>query len=259
MSKKNSAWNRWIAVLVATLFLSVTLVAQEKPGAEKARPVKTPHELRREWIASQAPKLIADKAKLQKFIAGLDGLNEFEINEMTNQVLVELEQRRKQQFSALRAANARERAAEAERQQLAAEQLQQQAIPNFFPTPPVIGFVREPYGYYPYPPPYYSYPPPYFPVPAVGYFPVVTWLPSGVSLSASALVSPDRRHVRMSLAPFFSTIGPVYTFNYMTGETRRLPEFDSPSENSQRERPAPPVYDGLRTRSGNEFRRNTRP
>ena len=48
----------------------------------------------------------------------------------------------------------------------------------------------------------------------VGFQPVITMLPQGVSLSASAIVSGDRRYVRMGLTPLFSTIGNVDTFNF---------------------------------------------
>ncbi len=57
----------------------------------------------------------------------------------------------------------------------------------------------------------------------VGYMPVVTWLPEGAALRASAVVSPDRRYVRINATPFFSSIGPVHTFNYHTGQTRVYP------------------------------------
>ena len=53
----------------------------------------------------------------------------------------------------------------------------------------------------------------------VGYFPVITWLPDGTSFGASAVVSPDGRHVRINANPMFSSIGPVYTYNWNTGET----------------------------------------
>ncbi len=54
----------------------------------------------------------------------------------------------------------------------------------------------------------------------VGYLPVITWLPQGTSFGASATVSPDGRYVRTTANPFFSSIGPVYTYNLNTGETR---------------------------------------
>jgi len=37
---------------------------------------------------------------------------------------------------------------------------------------------------------------------------------------ASALVSPDRRYVRVNVTPFFSRITGVSTFNLKTGKTR---------------------------------------
>jgi hypothetical protein len=87
---------------------------------------------------------------------------------------------------------------------------------------------------------------------AAGFFPVITVLPQGASLTASAVVSPDRRHVRITVNPFFSSIGPVDTFNFFTGETRRPLEF-----NPQLREPPPvvPRYDGLRTRSDRNLRR----
>ena len=47
-----------------------------------------------------------------------------------------------------------------------------------------------------------------------GFAPVITTLPSGTQLGASAVVSPDRRYVRMNLQPFFSSVGPVQTFTF---------------------------------------------
>lgn len=55
---------------------------------------------------------------------------------------------------------------------------------------------------------------------AVGYRPIITTLPQGASLAAGAVVSPDRRYVRINAAPFFSSIGPVRTFNLYNGQTR---------------------------------------
>jgi hypothetical protein len=85
-----------------------------------------------------------------------------------------------------------------------------------------------------------------------GFFPVITVLPQGASMTASAVVSPDRRYVRITVNPFFSSIGPVDTFNFFTGETRRPLKF-----NPQLRQPPPvvPRYDGLRTRSDRDPRR----
>jgi tetratricopeptide (TPR) repeat protein len=52
---------------------------------------------------------------------------------------------------------------------------------------------------------------------AAGYQPVITTLPEGANLVATAVVSADRRYVRISAVPFFSTIGDVETFNFATG------------------------------------------
>lgn len=51
----------------------------------------------------------------------------------------------------------------------------------------------------------------------VGYAPVITWLPSGTSLGVGAVVSPDRRYVRITANPFFSSVGPVHTFTFQHG------------------------------------------
>ncbi|MFG0264332.1 MAG: hypothetical protein ACF8AM_04160, partial [Rhodopirellula sp. JB055] len=53
----------------------------------------------------------------------------------------------------------------------------------------------------------------------VGYMPQITSLPEGASLSGLAIISADRRYVRISPAPTFSQIGEVTTFNFVSGET----------------------------------------
>jgi hypothetical protein len=60
---------------------------------------------------------------------------------------------------------------------------------------------------------------PFFRAGAVGYQPVITVLPEGTNLFATAVVSADRRYVRITPFPFFSTIGPVDTFNFVSGQT----------------------------------------
>jgi hypothetical protein len=62
----------------------------------------------------------------------------------------------------------------------------------------------------------------------VGYAPVITWLPEGTQLGASAVVSPDRRHVRINAMPFFSSIGPVYNYHIPTGRTWLAPPYRYP-------------------------------
>lgn len=56
-------------------------------------------------------------------------------------------------------------------------------------------------------------------IPVVGDFaaahqPVIVVLSEGTSLSVQAVVSPDRRFVRLTLVPFFSSIGEVSTFTF---------------------------------------------
>jgi len=62
----------------------------------------------------------------------------------------------------------------------------------------------------------------YGPRPGVGYAPIITWLSEGTSMGASAVVSPDRRYVRINAQPFFSYIPQVDTFNFYTGKTRTI-------------------------------------
>jgi len=93
---------------------------------------------------------------------------------------------------------------------------------------------------------------------AVGYRPIITWLPEGVNMTAGAVVSPDLRHVRISVNPFFSRIGPVDTFNYHTGQTRRIYTPSNPgsfsgsrgggtASSTQPTRPVPEWYKRIRT------------
>ncbi|MEI8320173.1 MAG: hypothetical protein WCH79_19745, partial [Planctomycetia bacterium] len=49
---------------------------------------------------------------------------------------------------------------------------------------------------------------------ATGYQPVITSLQEGTNMSGTAVVSADRRYVRVEARPFFSGIGAVYTFNF---------------------------------------------
>ena len=49
---------------------------------------------------------------------------------------------------------------------------------------------------------------------AVAHQPVITILPDGTSLNVQAVVSNDRRFVRMTLVPFFSQVKDVTTFTF---------------------------------------------
>ncbi len=54
--------------------------------------------------------------------------------------------------------------------------------------------------------------------PAVGFRPVITPLPEGLQLTARAVVTADRRYVRISPQPSFSGVTRVETFNFVTGQ-----------------------------------------
>jgi hypothetical protein len=65
---------------------------------------------------------------------------------------------------------------------------------------------------------------PFFGGGAVGYQPVIIWLPQGASLrgpngGVTAVVSADRRYVRISASPYFSGVSQVNTFNTTNGVT----------------------------------------
>ena len=51
----------------------------------------------------------------------------------------------------------------------------------------------------------------------VGFTPVIGLIREGVSLSATAVVSADRRYVRLALAPFFNTLRSIETFSFVGG------------------------------------------
>jgi hypothetical protein len=52
---------------------------------------------------------------------------------------------------------------------------------------------------------------------AVGYQPVIQWLPEGANISITAVVSADRRYVRITSYPMFSGVSEVNTFNTTSG------------------------------------------
>jgi len=52
---------------------------------------------------------------------------------------------------------------------------------------------------------------------AVGFQPIVTTLNEGAILQASAVVSPDRRYVRLAVNPVFTTLTDVFTFSFVSG------------------------------------------
>jgi hypothetical protein len=57
----------------------------------------------------------------------------------------------------------------------------------------------------------------------VGFMPVIITLPEGTQLLAQAVVSADRRYVRISSSPSFTGIGNVTTFTFAGGSTQTDP------------------------------------
>ena len=58
---------------------------------------------------------------------------------------------------------------------------------------------------------------PFFRTGAVGYQPIITTLPEGTNMFAQAVVSADRRYVRVTATPLFSGVGQVTQFNFSGG------------------------------------------
>ena len=61
--------------------------------------------------------------------------------------------------------------------------------------------------------------PPFFRGGMVGYQPIITVIPQGTMMMGTAVVSGDRRYVRITSFPFFSDILAVDTFNFVSGQT----------------------------------------
>lgn len=57
----------------------------------------------------------------------------------------------------------------------------------------------------------------------VGFQPIIETLPEGATMMAMAIISADRRYVRISPSPMFSQIGDVNTFNFVSGESGESP------------------------------------
>src|SRR5439155_17499967 len=57
----------------------------------------------------------------------------------------------------------------------------------------------------------------FFRLGAVGYRPIIQNFPTGANFNTNAVISADRRYVRVSPTPFFSQITEVNTFNFVSG------------------------------------------
>lgn len=52
---------------------------------------------------------------------------------------------------------------------------------------------------------------------AVGFQPIVQSIPTGINLNVLAVISADRRYVRLSLSPQFQQVTDIFTFSFATG------------------------------------------
>ena len=57
---------------------------------------------------------------------------------------------------------------------------------------------------------------------SVGFQPLITTLPEGANMTSTAVISADRRYVRITAVPIFSFIGEVNTFNIRDGTTENI-------------------------------------
>lgn len=172
--------------------------AAAQPKTSTARPPLRSTAEKRRWIRDQLANGVANKRERALLLNKVDRLTPRQIDVLTNaalaqqqavdqpqQLLQQMQQIGQQQQEQMRQAN----------QELARLQFIRHALEN------ELWLRNAGYG--------------------VGYAPVVTWLPEGTWFGAAANISPDGRYTRINANPFFSSVGPVYTYNLNSGETRR--------------------------------------
>lgn len=177
--------------------------------ADAKQPVLRSTSEKRRWLREQLSSGVKDKRELVQLLGKVDHLTPRQIDVLTNAVLAQqlpadqqqplqqqMQQFDQQQQQILQQAN----------QELARLQFLRQALEN------EIWWRNAGYG--------------------VGYMPVVTWLPEGTWFGGGANISPDGRYVRVNANPFFSSVGPVYTYNLNNGATHRwMPQSGYPTSN----------------------------
>lgn len=166
--------------------LAVLLLASTALAQASADPATWSTAQKRAWLRSQIAARVADPDQLRDAVAKLDRMSDEQLD-----ALIAAGRTNSQEQAKLAAARAELAQSIAMRNQLA-QQVQ----------------AAQAYGRG-----------------AVGYRPIITTLPQGASLSAGAVISPDRRYVRINAAPFFSSIGPVRTFNFRNGYTGYYPQY----------------------------------
>ncbi len=166
--------------------------------AEAKQPVLRSTAEKRRWLREQLSNGVKDKRELLVLQGKVDQLTPKQVDVLTNAVLA-------QQLPG----NDPQQQAQQQLQQF--DQEQQQLLQQANQEVARLQFLRQTLenelwlrnaGY------------------GVGYMPVVTWLPEGTWFGAGANISPDGRYVQVNANPYYSSVGPVYTYNLNNGATR---------------------------------------
>lgn len=194
-------------VVLASLPLAVC-PADSKPGpatAKNAQPKLGSTKEQREWLKIQMVKGLNNSRQVRQVRAALDGMKPQQIDVLANAALA-------QQFPANEHQMLQQTQWELQRARWLRQMLEREY------------WLRR-----------NGYP--------VGYMPMITWLPQGTHFGANAVISGDRRYVRVSGMPFFSSVGPVYSYNLHNGHTRLMPQYGYPNYDYSR-------YNGYPSGSG---------
>lgn len=200
-----------LAVVVLTSLPLAVCAADSKTGAvgpKDAQPKLDSTKEKREWLKTQMVKGLTNSRQVRQVRATLDGMKPEQIDALVNAALA-------QQFPA----NEQRLLQQAQWELQRARWLRQMLEREYW--------LRR-----------NGYP--------IGYMPMITWLPQGTYFGANAVVSGDRRYVRVNGMPFFSSIGPVYSYNLNTGETRLMPQYGYPGYGSPRYNGYPRYTSGYR-------------
>jgi len=187
--------------IILGAFLPMATQAVEPAASRATKDVMKPKlrtvEEKRKWLREQSVKGLHNSREVRQMRAQIDGMTPQQIEALTNVVLAQQLPPNQQQLL-------QQTQYELQRARWLRQMLERE-----------LWLRRNGYGY------------------GTGYMPVITWLPQGATMGARAVISGDRRYVRVSPQPFFSSVGPVYTYNLGTGETRLQPQNGYPAYGSQ--------------------------
>ena len=216
------AWGGATAVLgqdkpeeTQILGAGVPLVAGDKKTDAKPPVLRSTAEKRR-WLRTQLANGLKNNRELQPLLAKVDRLTPQQVDGLTNAVLAQQlpaddqpqqVQQQMQQFGQ-------------QQDQLMQQAGQELARLQFLRRALETEIWQRNAGY------------------GLGYAPVVTWLPEGTWFGASANVSPDGRYVQINANPYYSSVGPVYTYNLNNGATQTwMPQSGYPTGSQSGNRP----------------------